>query len=44
MYDRVQVHRQRGQVVPTYLCDALNENALRLRTALDLYLETKTRH
>jgi hypothetical protein len=40
MYDWVEVHRQDGQVVPTSLCEALDENSLRLRAALDRYMET----
>ncbi len=44
LYERVQTQRQSGQVVPTSLCDALNENTLRLRVALNLYVDTTTRH
>jgi hypothetical protein len=42
LYDSIQLHRQSGQVIPTTLCEALDENALRLRDALVRYVETAT--
>jgi hypothetical protein len=43
LYDSVQLHRQSGQVIHTTLCEALDENALRLRDALVRYIETTQR-
>jgi hypothetical protein len=43
LYESVHLHRQSGQVIPTTLCEALDENALRLRDALGRYSETATR-
>lgn len=43
MYEGVRVHHRGGQVIPTSVCDALNENALLLRDALDRYVDTTTR-
>lgn len=40
LYDSVRFHRQSGHVIPTTLCEALDENALRLRDALIRYMET----
>ncbi len=35
MYQQVRAHREGGQVIPTSVADALNENAIHLREAID---------